>query len=55
MQTTVISRRIAARMRSTVVKAFRRLARGAADKAAYAATVAFYKSTGHAWAKQLGG
>ena len=55
MQAIATKKRVAARMRSTVVKAFRRFARGAADKAAYAATVAFYKSTGHRWAKQLGG
>ena len=53
MQTTVISRRIAARARSTVVKAFRRMAGGAGDKSAYAATIRFYRSSGQAWTKQL--
>ena len=42
------------RIRARVVRAFRRMARGAADKAAYAATVRFYRSAGHAWTRQLG-
>jgi hypothetical protein len=40
------NRKVAARMRAHVVKAFRRLARGVADKAAYARSVAFYRSGG---------
>jgi len=48
------SRRIAARMRARVLRAFLRMARGAAEKAAYESTVAFYRSCGHAWTKHLG-
>ena len=42
------------RMRASVVKAFRRMARGLPGKAAYAATVRFYRSGGQAWTRQLG-
>ena len=40
--------------RARVAKAFRNMARGAADKTAYAATVRFYRSGGQAWTRQLG-
>jgi len=36
---------------STVVAMFQRMARGARRKAAFAKTVAYYRSTGHAWTK----
>jgi hypothetical protein len=39
--------------RAGVAEAFRRTANGVADKAAYASTVGFYRSGGHAWTKQL--
>lgn len=39
--------------RAGVAAAFRRTANGVADKAAYASTVGFYRSGGHAWTKQL--
>jgi hypothetical protein len=39
--------------RAGVAEAFRRIANGVADKAAYASTVGFYRSGGHAWVKQL--
>lgn len=38
-------------LRSRVRAAFRRMAQGVQRKPAYAATVAFYRSTGHAWTK----
>jgi len=41
-------------LRSRVSAAFRRLAQGSRRKPAYAATVAFYRSGGQAWTKQLG-
>lgn len=37
--------------RSRVSAAFRKMAQGARRKPAYAATVAFYRATGHAWTK----
>jgi hypothetical protein len=40
--------------RKAVAAAFRRMARGVAAKAAYANTVRFYRSSGQAWARQLG-
>lgn len=40
-------------LRSRVGAAFRRMAQGARRKAAYASTVAFYRSSGHAWTKAL--
>lgn len=42
------------KLRARVVKAFRRMANGVGEKQAYASTVGFYRSSGHAWAKQLG-
>lgn len=57
MQPTVTipaSRRAAIRRPLRVATAFRRMARGVESKAAYAATVAFYRSGGQAWAKKLG-
>jgi hypothetical protein len=44
----------AKRIRARVVRAFRRMARGTAGKAAYATTVRFYRSGGQAWTRQLG-
>jgi hypothetical protein len=41
-------------IRKRITRAFRRMAGGAAQKAAYAATIRFYRSSGQAWAKQLG-
>jgi hypothetical protein len=41
-------------MRARVFNAFLKAARGAVEKTAYAATVRFYRSSGQAWAKQLG-
>jgi hypothetical protein len=40
-------------LRARVGAAFRRMAQGARRKAAYASTVAFYRSSGHAWTKAL--
>jgi hypothetical protein len=40
--------------RKQIALAFRRMARGANAKAAYAAAVRFYRSSGKEWAKQLG-
>ena len=40
--------------RRRIAQAFRRMARGVDLKSAYASTVRFYRSGGHAWAKQLG-
>jgi hypothetical protein len=42
------------RLRARVASAFREMASGMADKAAYASTVRFYRSSGQEWAKQLG-
>jgi len=39
-------------LRSRVSAAFRRMAQGVRRKPAYAATVAFYRATGHAWTKR---
>ena len=36
-----------------IIRAFRRMAGGVKAKAAYAATVSFYRSSGHAWTRQL--
>jgi hypothetical protein len=38
-------------LRSRVSTAFRRMAQGVRRKPAYAATLAFYRATGHAWTK----
>jgi len=38
-------------LRSRVSAAFRKMAQGARRKSAYASTVAFYRSSGHAWTK----
>ena len=54
MKANTVNRRRAARMRARVFNAFLRAARGAAEKAAYAATVRFYRSSGQAWTQQLG-
>jgi len=42
------------RLRARVASAFRDMASGRADKAAYASTVRFYRASGQEWAKQLG-
>jgi hypothetical protein len=39
--------------RKSIAAAFRRMARGAKAKAAYAAAVQFYRSGGQEWTKQL--
>jgi hypothetical protein len=41
-------------MRARVATAFRDMAHGVQDGAAYAATVAFYRATRHDWTRQLG-
>lgn len=41
-------------MRSRVATAFREMAHGVQDRAAYAATVAFFRATRHDWTRQLG-
>lgn len=46
------AKQISRRLRAKVVRAFRRMARATTAKAAYAATVRFYRSTGHAWTRQ---
>lgn len=51
---TLPTRRAAARVRAGVNRAFRRMARGVAERMAYANTVRFYRSSGQAWTKQLG-
>jgi hypothetical protein len=40
--------------RKQVARAFRRMARGVVEKAAYARTIGFYRSSGHAWVERLG-
>jgi hypothetical protein len=45
--------RNARQLRSRVAAAFLRRAMGARRKAAYASTVAFYRTTGHAWTKSF--
>lgn len=48
------ARRINARsVRAAVAEAFRRMANGIDGKAAYASTVAFYRSGGQEWTAQL--
>jgi hypothetical protein len=39
--------------RAAVAEAFRRVANGLADRAAYASSVAFYRSRGYEWSKKL--
>lgn len=41
-------------LRARVATAFRQMARGVADSAAWASTKAFYRSGGQAWTAQLG-
>ena len=48
------ARRRARAARASVARAFRAMARGAARKAAWAATVAFYRSSLGEWTRQLG-
>lgn len=50
----VSDRRARRSLRARVAEAFRRMAHGARDKAAYAATVQFYRSGGQDWTRQLG-
>jgi hypothetical protein len=38
-------------LRARVGAAFRKMAQGARRKAAYAKTVAFYRTSGHAWTR----
>lgn len=40
--------------RRTVAAAFRRMANGMQDKAAYANTIGFYRASGQEWVKRLG-
>jgi len=49
-KTPTMSRR---RLRERVAGAFQRMAHGVNAPAAWASTVAFYRSGGQAWAKQL--
>ena len=41
-------------LRARVAMAFRQLAHGVPGKAAWTSTIAFYRSGGQAWTKQLG-
>jgi hypothetical protein len=41
-------------LRARVAGAFRQMANGVEDRAAYAATVAFFRAAGHDWTRQLG-
>jgi len=41
-------------LRARVAGAFRQMAHGKQDPAAFAATVAFFRATGHDWTRQLG-
>ena len=43
-----------AKQRRKVAAAFRRMAGGVEAKAAYAATIGFYRASGRDWAKRLG-
>jgi hypothetical protein len=57
MQTTRTIRnhkRAASGIRRRVAEAFRAMAHGVRDSSAYAHTVAFYRSGGQEWTKQLG-
>ena len=57
MQTTRTIRkysRAARSMRRRVAQAFRAMAHGIGESSAYAHTVAFYRSGGQEWTKQLG-
>ena len=42
------------RLREHVAGAFRRMAHGVSGRTAWSSTVAFYRSGGQEWAKQLG-
>lgn len=48
------ARRMRNTVRAKVARAFRAMARGAAKRPAWAATVAFYRSGLQPWTKQLG-
>jgi hypothetical protein len=47
-------RRQARRAKTRVAAAFRQMVRGVRGKTAFARTIAFYRSGGMEWAKQLG-
>ena len=56
-RTHALARGITARprsMRARVATAFRELALGIPGKAAWASTIAYYRSGGQAWSRQLG-
>lgn len=48
------ARQAARSARRSVAAAFRLMANGVADRAAWAQTLAFWRSSGQAWAAQLG-
>ena len=54
MQERKQAARRARTIRAKVARAFRAMARGAAKRTAWAATVAFYRSGLQPWTKQLG-
>jgi hypothetical protein len=51
---TIVKERSRKRIRARVAEAFRRLANAASTKVAWQETVRFYRSSGQAWARQLG-
>jgi hypothetical protein len=49
-----MKQRITKQQRRRVAAAFRRMARGIEEKAAYAQTIGFYRASGQAWVERLG-
>ena len=49
-----MKQRITGLKRRRVAAAFRRMARGVEEKAAFARTITFYRVSGHAWVERFG-
>jgi hypothetical protein len=49
-----MKQRITSLKRRQVLAAFRRMARGVEERAAYGRTIGFYRASGQAWAERLG-
>ncbi len=49
-----MKQRITNQQRRRVAAAFRRMARGIEEKAAYGKTIAFYRASGQSWVERLG-
>ena len=49
-----MKQRITGLKRRRIAAAFRRLARGVEERAAYANTISFYRASGQEWTRRLG-